>query len=184
MAEQANQAPSPDRREFLRVAVYGSTGLLLAGAMAAAPAAARRGPAGEAGLLPLLPLARLGTLEKGKPIALEVALSFGDGWRLRARRAPLFVQRVADGDRAEAFKALSAVCPHAGCTVRLQGEELACPCHDGHFALDGAVKSGPSPRPLDALEVSVADRDGAPWLFVKWQDFMPGRTERVAQASG
>lgn len=164
------------------MAVVGGAGVLLAGAMVVAPAGSRRAGATGPGLLSLLPLARLGALEKGKPVALEVALSFGDGWRLRTRRAPLFVQRVADGDKPEAFKALSAVCPHAGCTVRLRGDEFACPCHDGHFALDGAVKTGPAPRALDGLELSIAEKDGAPWLFVKWQDFQPGSPERTAQA--
>jgi Rieske Fe-S protein len=55
------------------------------------------------------------------------------------------------------FKAFSAVCTHGGCTVnKIQGNTIVCPCHGGTYSLaDGSVISGPPPRPLAAVNVTV-----------------------------
>jgi nitrite reductase/ring-hydroxylating ferredoxin subunit len=55
------------------------------------------------------------------------------------------------------FKAFSVVCTHGGCSVnRIQGNTVVCPCHGGTYSLaDGSVVSGPPPRPLTAVSVSV-----------------------------
>jgi cytochrome b6-f complex iron-sulfur subunit len=49
------------------------------------------------------------------------------------------------------FVALSAVCTHAGCTVRYEAgsRDVACPCHGSTFELDGRVTAGPAQSPLD-----------------------------------
>jgi cytochrome b6-f complex iron-sulfur subunit len=60
----------------------------------------------------------------------------------------------------EGLRAYSAVCTHFGCVVKWNAplERIDCPCHDGFFdPLDGSVISGPPPRPLEALAVSVSD---------------------------
>ena len=48
----------------------------------------------------------------------------------------------------------SNVCTHLGCRVNWEADknEYVCPCHDGHFGLDGKVVSGPPPRPLDVYQ--------------------------------
>ncbi|HEX8960566.1 MAG TPA: ubiquinol-cytochrome c reductase iron-sulfur subunit [Geobacteraceae bacterium] len=55
--------------------------------------------------------------------------------------------------------ALSAVCTHLGCIVQWQKDkqEFLCPCHAGRYTADGAVISGPPPRPLAKLPVTVAN---------------------------
>jgi Rieske Fe-S protein len=54
------------------------------------------------------------------------------------------------------FKAFSAVCTHAGCTVaEVLGASINCPCHGSSFNLDGTVAKGPANRPLDAKAVVV-----------------------------
>jgi len=47
----------------------------------------------------------------------------------------------------------SATCTHLGCTVRWDTPKriFLCACHGGAFELDGTVKAGPPPRPLDRL---------------------------------
>lgn len=57
------------------------------------------------------------------------------------------------------FVALSAVCTHLGCIVQWENDkqDFLCPCHAGRFTPDGAVISGPPPRPLDKLAVSVSN---------------------------
>ncbi len=60
-------------------------------------------------------------------------------------------------DSSEALVALSAVCSHTGCNVAWnEGEQLfVCPCHDGRYATNGEVVSGPPPRPLQELQVKL-----------------------------
>jgi cytochrome b6-f complex iron-sulfur subunit len=55
--------------------------------------------------------------------------------------------------------ALSAVCTHLGCIVQWQKErqEFLCPCHAGLYTVDGAVISGPPPKPLQKIPVVVAN---------------------------
>lgn len=54
--------------------------------------------------------------------------------------------------------ALSAVCTHLGCIVQWESEkqDFLCPCHGGRYTEDGAVVSGPPPRPLSRLPFTVA----------------------------
>ena len=78
---------------------------------------------------------------------------------------------------ARAFRAVSAVCTHLGCTVRPEAVEeadpadpdrrrqvqtyfFACPCHGSRYRADGANVSGPAPRPLAAYRLTLAPDDG------------------------
>jgi len=51
-----------------------------------------------------------------------------------------------------------------------------CPCHDGVFAEDGSVVSGPPPRPLDTLSAEVVDGT----LVIEYEDFRPGTTAKAS----
>lgn len=55
--------------------------------------------------------------------------------------------------------ALSAVCSHLGCIVQWHDEqqEFICPCHAGRYDAEGAVISGPPPKPLQRLPVAIAN---------------------------
>ncbi len=66
--------------------------------------------------------------------------------------------RIAAGEGPDGLLAYSAICTHLGCVVmaKLVQGELACPCHNSHFAPEnGAVASGPAPRPLPSLPIAV-----------------------------
>ncbi len=55
-----------------------------------------------------------------------------------------------------AWKAFSAVCTHAGCTVNYTSSELYCPCHRGYFsAANGSVLGGPPPRPIPEYDIQI-----------------------------
>lgn len=70
-----------------------------------------------------------------------------------------------------AYRALSAICTHLGCTVgEAEGGGYHCPCHGSVFSSDGTNEAGPAPRPLPwhpltlrggALVVDLADEVGA-----------------------
>jgi len=60
-----------------------------------------------------------------------------------------------------AYRALSAVCTHLGCTVQLRpdGQSIWCACHNGFYDLEGRNVSGPPPRPLESYVVHVIGGD-------------------------
>lgn len=75
---------------------------------------------------------------------------------------------VALEDDAGQLRAFSAVCTHLGCIIRWQpgdGHVWFCPCHRGTYDRSGRVVSGPPPRPLDALPVTV--RDGLVYVTLR-----------------
>jgi len=53
--------------------------------------------------------------------------------------------------------AFSANCTHLGCPVRWESEAhlFMCPCHGGVYYEDGAVASGPPPKPLTQYLVRI-----------------------------
>ena len=55
--------------------------------------------------------------------------------------------------------AISAVCTHLGCIVQWEKDKqtFLCPCHAGRFTPEGAVISGPPPKPLAKIPISVAN---------------------------
>lgn len=59
-------------------------------------------------------------------------------------------------DPQKQLRACSAKCTHEGCTVQYKADEtiIWCACHNGRFALDGRVLSGPPPRPLLAYKTT------------------------------
>lgn len=62
------------------------------------------------------------------------------------------------------YQAVSAVCTHQGCILRLDdsSQQLNCPCHRAAFSLDGDVISHPLPMTLRPLpRVATRVRDGS-----------------------
>ncbi|MCW2782509.1 MAG: iron-sulfur protein [Marmoricola sp.] len=58
---------------------------------------------------------------------------------------------------AGVFKAFSAICTHASCTVSsVSGGDIRCACHGSEYAIaTGKVVGGPAPRPLPAVKINV-----------------------------
>lgn len=66
---------------------------------------------------------------------------------------PALLLHTADGE----WKAFFATCTHLNCTVQYREDlrQIWCACHGGAYDLQGRNVSGPPPRPLDPLNVSV-----------------------------
>lgn len=100
------------------------------------------------------------------PVRRALDLKQSDGWREIASQPVVYI--IKTGGK---IKALSAICPHLGCTVPWDPgrNEFVCPCHGGTFSADGAHLSGPPRRSLDSLETKVSGGK----LMVKYQYFRP-----------
>jgi cytochrome b6-f complex iron-sulfur subunit len=148
-------APAPTRRSFL--ATLGA-------------AAGLAGLAAQGGILVRSCVPNV-TYDPPPTMKVGAPESFADGLTyLPAQR--LFV--VRDG---KAFRAVSAVCTHLGCTVHAEVQQVAgtaaddarphaqvqqfvCPCHGSRYRSDGTNESGPAPRPLARYRLAVAPDDG------------------------
>jgi Rieske Fe-S protein len=114
-----------------------------------------------------LDVARLDALPEGKPVRVTVkAPTRRDAWTAFSDVTLGGCWLVRKGDKVSA---LSTVCPHAGCAVDWdeKGAAFVCPCHDSRFSSAGERLSGPSPRPLDTLDVDV--KEGR--ISVAWRRF-------------
>ena len=80
-------------------------------------------------------------------------ISAGESKEIVLGNTPAIIINVT----GKGYIALSRVCTHLGCLVQYdKGEQkLVCPCHAGFFDLEGHVLSGPPPKPLQAIPLSV-----------------------------
>lgn len=125
-----------NRRDYLRMLVLASGGLLLGTAGLASGVFRRHG----SGVAP----------------AKRVAESLGAGGMLTFSYPgdddPAIGMRLKDGS----LVAFSSICPHLSCAVLWRREEgiLECPCHKGIFnERTGEVIAGPPPRPLPRVRL-------------------------------
>lgn len=91
------------------------------------------------------------------PVVVEVPLdSVPMGGRLQILVGEMPVELLRGPDGVEAR---SLWCTHTGCTVKwLEDRQIYfCACHDGEYDADGKVVSGPPPRPLGRLPVTVTE---------------------------
>ena len=131
---------SSDRRKFL--------GVCLGGLLAAAAAAIT---------YPVYLFLAPRKLEAvaGKVVIAEADLPEGGAKFFEFANAAAVLVRKQGGE----IVAFSAVCTHLGCIVQWEKEkqDFLCPCHGGHYDANGAVISGPPPKPLARLPFAVAN---------------------------
>lgn len=124
------------RRDYLRILVTLSGGLLAAGAAVAGGLFRRHGEATAA------PAKIADRLAPGQAVSFSYP---GEDDRALAIRLP-----------AGQLVAYSSICTHLACAVlwRPESGHLECPCHEGVFdPATGEVLSGPPPRPLPMVRV-------------------------------
>jgi cytochrome b6-f complex iron-sulfur subunit len=59
------------------------------------------------------------------------------------------------GQDEAGYYALSAICPHLGCTIQQTEMIFTCPCHGSQFDRQGNVRHGPATRPMSYLAVTL-----------------------------
>lgn len=99
------------------------------------------------------------------PLRRVVKIQDLDGWRQTVSQKVVYITKGPQGK----LRVLTAVCPHLGCEVAWnpQLDEFKCPCHGGTFKASGEYVSGPPPRGMDTLPVTV--RNGR--LMVRYEYF-------------
>ncbi|NIM95576.1 MAG: Rieske 2Fe-2S domain-containing protein [Anaerolineales bacterium] len=86
----------------------------------------------------------------------EGSIPVGGSVTVRFGRYPAIVINTS----SKGLVAYSAVCTHFACIVNWNQESgmIECPCHAGFYdPLDGSVISGPTPAPLEKLDVLFED---------------------------
>jgi len=117
---------------------------------------------------------RLETLQDGEPRKVSIVADQKDAWTVSHDVDLGAVWLVRRGD---AVLALSAVCPHLGCSIDARPDgTFACPCHTSTFAADGAKTGGPTPRPMDPLRTKIEEG----FVAVDFQRFRIGSAAREA----
>lgn len=91
----------------------------------------------------------------GKVVIPEQEVPAGGAKFFEYAGSTAVVVRRQNGD----LVALSAVCTHLGCIVQWEKDkqDFLCPCHAGRFTPEGAVISGPPPKPLARIPFVVAN---------------------------
>lgn len=155
-----------ERRTTLRAAVLAGALAVVAAALGGASAADARRRSGSLAAGPRLgtPAATpspsnsaSGPSSPGQGTAIgatsQVPVGGAASFTDPADGQPAYVVQPAPGT----FKAFSAVCTHAGCTVQFQQRTFFCPCHASTFdGTTGAVVSGPAPAPLPSIPITVS----------------------------
>jgi menaquinol-cytochrome c reductase iron-sulfur subunit len=161
------------RRDALRhLIVLGSAAL---GCAVAAPAAvfiAAPVRVGGGGTERWVRTVRLEALPEGEPRKVSIVADQRDAWTVSHNVDLGSVWLVRHG---QDVVALSAVCPHLGCSIdSLPDGSFGCPCHTSTFAADGAKTGGPTPRAMDPMATRIEEG----FVAVNFQRFRIGTDSR------
>ncbi len=135
------------------------------------------------------PLSSIDALDE-TPRQFVVTDDVTDAWNTSPNQTigVVYLRKKQNEDGTFGVEAFQSICPHAGCRVKVgptnnpkTGEEevlFYCPCHGDVFFLDGErvmPENSKSARSLDSLETRV---DEAGRVFVKFQNFQLGTSEK------
>lgn len=80
------------------------------------------------------------------------------------------------GQDAGGLYAFSAVCTHQGCSVRVSGAGVRCPCHGATFDVNGQTPTRPATRPLVHYALALCGSD----VYVDTSMTVPAATRTPA----
>ncbi len=159
----------PHRRAFLALAAVGSCAIGASVAIPGAMLIADPLRASSSARGPKVRVAALEELEPGVPKRVTLVGDEVDAWSRAKDRRLGAVWLVRTGARE--VLALSTICPHLGCGIDLapDASSFECPCHTSAFELTGKVRSGPSPRAMDALPVEIGPKGEVVVTFTRYR---------------
>lgn len=102
-----------------------------------------------------VPLGLVEDIPENEPTLFTFTQTRQVGWERTAKSFGVYVVKKPGGE----YDTFSNICTHLSCRVswKPERESYVCPCHDGIFAKDGGIISGPQPRPLDKFENKIED---------------------------
>ena len=126
---------------------------------------------------PWVPVARLADLPDGTPVRVRVIADQVDGFTTARQQALGSVWLLRKGGDVSA---LSATCPHLGCTVDLapDGKQFFCPCHTSSFDFDGQRAAGKPNKALRGMDPLPTRISASKSVEVQWKRFSPGKEAR------
>jgi menaquinol-cytochrome c reductase iron-sulfur subunit len=140
------------RRGFFLTAIYGLWALM--GAAFAAPSLLYLFlPPKVPGESEWIDAGDITKLQPNVPVEVVFRKNRVDGWKVSSEKQTAWVVELP-GQKIVAF---GPQCTHLGCAYHWDEakSEFLCPCHNSVFSADGAVVSGPAPRPLDRYETRI-----------------------------
>ena len=151
---ETSQKGSLSRRNFMKTVIASISGVI--GAAIGLPAIAYIvGPALKKETDEWIRLGSVNKVEVDIPSLFKTVIEKQTGWINAEEEFSVYVLTTDGRD----FVVMSNICTHLGCKVRWIPDQdgFFCPCHNGVFAKDGRVVSGPPPRSLDRFESKVED---------------------------
>lgn len=111
--------------------------------------------------------------KEGVPLKVDLLSDKTDAWNRIESVKIGSAWIVRTGEKLIAY---STVCPHLGCAIDFDGgaNKFKCPCHRSAFGQDGKIEDGPSPRPMDELEV----KEEGGLLAIRYQRFKQGVSDK------
>ena len=117
------------------------------------------------GLLGIAGLIRFLSYKTEPPQPTEFDLGLAENYALDSKTVLPQVPAVLIHNDS-GFTALSLICTHLGCTVKVQPAGFACPCHGSQFNSNGYPVKGPATVSLKKLRVEHTS-DGKLTLYMK-----------------
>jgi len=154
VSEDKGEGKEINRRDFMKITIAGIGGVIAA-ALGIPAIAYIVGPALKEKAADWIKLGAVNKVELNTPTLFKTTVQTQTGWVSSEEEFSGYVMT----ENGQDFIVMSNVCTHLGCKVRWipDQEGFFCPCHNGVFAKDGSVVSGPPPRPLDRFEVKIED---------------------------
>ena len=120
-----------------------------------------------------VPVGTLDELPVGEPKDLQYTETVEDGWLQTNSTKGIWAIKQQDNQ----VTVFSPICPHLGCGYQWDKQDrlFKCPCHGSIYDVDGNVKGGPAPRPLDTLPVKVENGQ----LLVIYKQYKSGLRKKI-----